>query len=253
MLTWLGAIMIGVCLGLLGSGGSIITVPILVYLVGHPEKQSIAESLVIVGGIALVGAIRAARARRLDGRSIVLFGLPGMAAAYAAAFGARWISGGVQLVILAAVMLAAAVFMYRRRDHPEDLSPRRISAARLALSGAAVGALTGIIGVGGGFLIVPALVLLGGLPIHSAIGTSLAIIFLNCATSFAGHHLALREFDQSEHWPTVLLFTGLGVAGALAGQSIGGRLDRRLLGRIFAVFLVLMCGYILVQEMPGLL
>ena len=114
MTSVVGAILIGLTLGLLGSGGSILTVPVLVYLLGHQDKVAIAESLAIVGGIALAGMIPYARARLIDWRSVVLFGLPGMAGTYGGAWLARFVSGPAQLTLFAGVMLIAAWMMMRR-------------------------------------------------------------------------------------------------------------------------------------------
>jgi len=113
-LALLGALIIGLTLGLLGSGGSILTVPVLVYVLGHNGKVAIAESLAIVGGIAIAGMLPYARARQVDWRSVLFFGLPGMAGTYGGAWLARFISGPTQLVIFGCVMLAAAWMMFRK-------------------------------------------------------------------------------------------------------------------------------------------
>ncbi|WP_156303167.1 sulfite exporter TauE/SafE family protein, partial [Thermus aquaticus] len=154
--------------------------PVLVYLLGEHPKQAIAESLLVVGGIALLGAIPFALRGLVDWRNILFFGLPGMAGTYLGAWLSQFVSGQVQLLTFALVMILAAYFMAR----PTPLRPtQKRQAWKIVLEGTAVGALTGFVGVGGGFLIVPALVLLGGLPMHLAVGTSLLIIALK---SFAG-------------------------------------------------------------------
>lgn len=164
-LALLGALLIGLSLGLLGSGGSILTVPVLVYLLGEPPKQAIAESLLIVGGIALLGAVPYALRGLVDFRNVLFFGLPGMAGTYFGAWLSRFVSGQVQLLTFALVMLLAAYFMARPLPLKRQEGGRK--PWKIVLDGLFVGALTGFVGVGGGFLIVPALVLLGGFPCTS--------------------------------------------------------------------------------------
>lgn len=150
-LAWLGALVIGLVLGLLGSGGSIVTVPVLVYLVHQPEKIAIAGSLAIVGGIALLGGVVAAVNGRVNARTVVLFGVPGMVGTYGGAWLATYVSGVSQLVIFAMVMLLAAWFMLRARAlaSPEG-SGSTGSVLGLGVQGGAVGILTGFVGVGEG-------------------------------------------------------------------------------------------------------
>jgi uncharacterized membrane protein YfcA len=248
ILALLGAALIGVSLGLLGSGGSIVTVPLLVYVVGHSEKASIAESLAIVGIISLFGAIVRARAHEVDWRSVVIFGPLTMVGAFAGGALSDFLTGPVQLLILAVIMLGAAVLMAR----PPKLEPagaeRTSGVAALAAAGLGVGIVTGLVGIGGGFMIVPALVLVGGLKMQRAIGTSLTLIFLNCVAGFASH---LRVLDSSEtvvDWVTILIFGALGVAGSIAGRSIGKRLNQKTLRRIFAIFILLIALWMLIRE-----
>ncbi len=256
MLTaWLGAISIGLTLGLLGSGGAIITVPLLVYLIGHPEKQAIAESLAIVGGVALAGAVRAQLRGKLSWPHVLLLGLPGMAGAYAGARLARHISGAVQLIALGVIMLGVAVLMFRGTvAENTGAAHRRINPVAPIIQGLGLGVLTGLLGVGGGFLIVPTLVLLAGLPMQTAVGTSLAIIALNCASGFVKAQAELARLPEGgaidAH--TTLVFMGLGVAGTLIGGSIGARINQARLRKVFAVFLLAMAGYILWRESPRL-
>lgn len=250
MLAWIGAVVIGVSLGLLGSGGAILTVPILVYLVGHGEKQSITESLAIVGLISLTGALRRLPDRRVDFRSVLYFGVPGMAGAYLGALASQWVSGAAQLVVLAGIMLAASVVMGRGGAKESDAPARKQHPGVLGAQGLFVGCVTGFVGVGGGFLIVPALVLLGGLPMHTAVGTSLAIIFINCASGFGKSIAVLHEQGMDVQWRTIAIFAGLGIVGSVLGASLGKRMDHRTLRRVFAVFLVVMAGYIVWRQWP---
>jgi hypothetical protein len=254
--TWLGALLVGVSLGLLGSGGSILTVPVLVFLAGEPEKLAITSSLAIVAAISAAGALPFARRRQIAWRSVILFGLPGMAGAALGAQVAHWLPAGMPLLIFAAVMFWAAAGMLRPAPAAaaaalpaQGVAPRW----RLARDGGLIGVLTGIIGVGGGFLILPALVLLARHPLREAIGTSLAIIALNALVGFVSHLLAdasqWRELD-----PLLMsVFIVVGIAGSLAGQSIGGRLPQRGLRRLFGVVLIAIAAFILWQQLPALL
>lgn len=247
ILAWIGAALIGLSLGLLGSGGSILTVPVLVYLVGEPEKLAITESLAIVGLISLFGALPYARRRQIAWARVAVFGLPGMLGTATGSVLSAHLSGGTQLLIFAVVMLLAATLMIRpppapgRRPHPTWLT---------ALEGAGVGVLTGVVGVGGGFLIVPALVLLGGLPMSLAVGTSLSIITLNSAAGFLHH---LHQGSPALHWPLIALFAVIGVVGTRVGDRIGRRLPQLTLRRSFAAFLIVMGLYVLGTTAPRVL
>ncbi len=249
LLAWFGAVAIGLSLGLLGSGGSIITVPVLVYLVGQPEKVAIAGSLAVVGSIALIGALQNAARGQLAWRSVLGFGLPGMAGTVGGAWLSGHVGGAVQLTVFAGVMLAAAVMMFRRSEPPAMPKPAR-ALPLLAVDGVAVGVLTGFVGVGGGFLILPALVLLGGLGMHAAIGTSLAIIAMNSFSGFAKHLQLLHAQGLSLDWVVLAKFVALGAAGSVAGSRLAHRLPQRSLRRGFAAFLVVMAALILWDSAP---
>ncbi|ALJ91537.1 sulfite exporter TauE/SafE family protein [Thermus aquaticus] len=245
-LALLGALLIGLSLGLLGSGGSILTVPVLVYLLGEYPKQAIAESLLIVGGIALLGAIPYALRGLVDWRNILFFGLPGMAGTYLGAWLSQFVSGQVQLLTFALVMILAAYFMAR----PTPLRPtQKRQAWKIVLEGTAVGALTGFVGVGGGFLIVPALVLLGGLPMHLAVGTSLLIIALKSFAGFYKYLHLLPAQGLSVNFTVAGLFVLVGALGSLLGGRVAVRLPHEALKRGFALFLVVMGVYIVAQNL----
>lgn len=205
---WLGAAAVGLSLGLLGSGGAILTTPILVYLVGHDEKGAIAESLAIVAAIAVFGVARAAPQGRVDFRSAMLLAVPGILGTSIGAQVAAFLTGTVQLSLLAALMLTAAALMFRGGRVNGSAAVDGIGAggdacvttARsvpaggsslwvVGMQGVGLGLATGLVGVGGGFLIVPVLVLLRKLPMPTAVGTSLAIIAgtdEECSPGFPG-------------------------------------------------------------------
>lgn len=251
VLAIIGAALVGATLGLLGSGGSILTVPILVYLVGHTKKASIAESLAIVGAIALVGAARQWRAGKVDARMWLWVGLPGIPGAYLGAVLSKQVTGALQLGVLGVLMLAAAVLMVRKKPKPKEGERVERHGATLGLIGLGVGLITGFVGVGGGFLIVPALVLLAGAEMPVAVGTSLAIITLNAASGFLKLLDVLGGVGEDRvDWGTIGLFAAVGIAGSVVGQSVGKRIDQATLKKVFAVFLVVMAGYILWREGP---
>lgn len=243
---WLGALLVGISLGLLGSGGSILTVPVLIYLVDEPEKVAIAESLGIVGIISLAGAIPYAIKKRVHWKSVLYFGVPGMAGTYGGAFLAKYVSGTLQLLVFAGVMIIAAIMMFRNNtDLPGTKVQLDHAKYKMVLEGIGVGILTGFVGVGGGFLIVPALVLMGGLPISLAVGTSLLIISMKSFSGFYKYLDVLQAFDLSVDWSLLLIFSAIGVLGSFAGKRIGDKISQKGLKQGFAIFLVIMAAYII--------
>lgn len=267
MTTIIGALLIGITLGLLGSGGSTITVPILVYLIGHDAKISIAESMAIVGFISAAGAIPFARSRQIDWTSVFLFGIPAMGGTFFGAYLGGLSSDEIQLIVFGIVLLVAAAIMIRRaffrpslveptpgtnESSPnKDWSPPPPSLLRYALvlvEGLVVGALTGFVGVGGGFLIVPALVILGKLPMRMAVGTSLVIITMKSLIGFAKYQTDLLHHGLSVDWNTIIVFTLIGLVGCGVGQLVNKRLNQRALMQVFAVFLVLIGGFVIFKE-----
>ena len=250
----LGAVAIGLVLGLLGSGGSILTVPVLVYLAGQPDKVAIAESLAIVGAIAAVGAVPYARQKLVDWHSVLYFGVPGIVGTYGGAALAKWIPGAVQLALFAVVMILAAGLMFRgRKEVPEGEERERQPLWLIGIEGLLVGVLTGLVGVGGGFLIVPALVLLGGLSMRLAVGTSLLIIAAKSAAGFFKYTDVLAETGQHVDWQLIGLFAAIGIAGSFVGNALSQRVPQGQLKRGFAVFLVVMGVFILGKEGPAAL
>lgn len=240
---------VGVSLGLLGSGGSILTVPILIYLLGQPDKVAIAGSLAIVGIISLVAAVPHVLRGWIDWRSVFLFGLPGMLGAWSGAYLAHFVSGSFQLVLFGIVMLLAAGFMLR----PAPIAGMQRQAWWLVVAeGLTVGIVTGLVGVGGGFLIVPALVLLGGLPMHAAIGTSLLIIALKSGVGIFEYVQVLQGEGLALDWTVIAIFSAVGIAGSLLGSIIGRHMSRTILQRVFAVFLVATSVFVLVHNVGRL-
>ncbi|NEA29982.1 sulfite exporter TauE/SafE family protein [Actinomadura bangladeshensis] len=244
-LTLLAALAVGVSLGLLGGGGSILTVPVLVYVAGVETKQAIAMSLFVVGATSLAGVLPHARARRVRWRTGLLFGGAGMAGAYAGGRLAAYIPGGVLLAAFAVMMAVTAVAMLRGRPATEGGHAER-PIFRILGEGVTVGLVTGLVGAGGGFLVVPALVLLGGLSMPAAVGTSLLVIAMK---SFAG----LAGYLSSVHidWPLTLAVAGAAVVGGLAGSRLAGRVDPQRLRRAFGWFVLVMAAVVVTQQAPA--
>lgn len=240
------AALVGLSLGLLGGGGSILTVPIFVYVLGFAAKPAIAMSLPVVGTTSLVGALGHWRAGNVDLRAALLFGGIAMIGAYAGARLAVFVPGNIQLIMLAVLMLAAAVSMLRsgrRSATTGEPTPARPSVALLAVIGLAVGLTTGLVGIGGGFLVVPALVVLGRVPMKQAVGTSLLVIAMNSAAGFAGY---LGQVEIA--WGFTAAFTAIAVAGIIAGTYLIRFVSPAALKRGFAVFLLVIGGLMLLQS-----
>jgi uncharacterized membrane protein YfcA len=249
----LGACAIGLSLGLMGSGGSILTVPVLVYLVDQPEKVAIAGSLVIVGSIALLGSLPYMRQRLVDWPMVWLFGIPGMIGTYGGAWISTYLTGIMQLAIFAGVMLLASYFMLRPKKNIEEESDHERHIIKIILDGLVVGVITGIVGVGGGFLIVPALVLLGGLTMRNAIATSLVIIALKSFSGFVKYLDVLEKTGLSLDWQVIGVMIILGGLGSTLGNKIANKVPQDKLKKMFGTFLIIMGVYILYRSVPQLL
>lgn len=227
------AVLIGLSLGLLGSGGSIITLPVLVYVAAVPAHRAVGMSLAVVGGVSTLGSFLNLRRGTFDVRAGLFFALSGMAGAFIGARFTHLVSAPVLLFLFGALMLVVGGRMLLAA--PGALPARPCRPVRCLATGAGVGALTGFLGVGGGFLILPALVLFAGLEMKTAIGTSLAVIAVNCLGGLAGQ-LRYVEFD----WPLTLGFLGAAAAGMGIGTMLTGRLSAANLRRAFAWCVVLL-------------
>jgi uncharacterized membrane protein YfcA len=247
MIGYMFALAIGLSLGILGGGGSILTVPIFVYVMGYSAKQSIAMSLVVVGATSLVGAIRHWRAGSFDVRAAIVFGVLAMVGARGGAELARFVPGIVQLSLLGVVMVVAAGLMLRRGEQPTETAKARpndaVAALATAVVGVAVGVLTGLVGVGGGFLFVPSLVLLARLPMKTAVGTSLFVIALSTASGALGY-----RGQTIVPWDVVGWFTLIATAGIFVGTYLLRYVSQQALRRAFAYFLFGMAGFVLYQN-----
>jgi uncharacterized membrane protein YfcA len=241
------AVAVGLALGLLGGGGSILTVPLLVYVAGLEAKEAIATSLLVVGVTSLVAMLAHARAGRVRWRTGLLFGAAGMLGAYAGGRLAAFLPGAVLLGAFGLMMLATAVAMIRgRRDAATTPAPHELPVPTVLLEGMVVGLVTGIVGAGGGFLVVPALALLGGLPMGVAVGTSLLVIAMKSFAGLAGY-LASVEID----WAFAAAVTAAAVLGSLVGGRLAGRLHQDTLRTTFGWFVLVMAVLVLAQQLPA--
>jgi uncharacterized membrane protein YfcA len=236
------SVVMGLALGLLGGGGSILTVPILVYALGLPAKEAIATSLLVVGVTSAVAAASHARAGRVRWRTALAFGSAAMAGAFAGGRLASFISPETLLALFGGVMLATAVAMLR----PLRVARGEPRLARIVLDGLVVGGVTGLVGAGGGFLVTPALVLFGGLPMPIAVGTSLAVIAMKSLAGLAGY-LGHVRIDLS----LASVVTLAAVGGSLVGARLSSRISAASLRRGFALFVIAMALFVLAAQLPA--
>lgn len=235
--------MIGLVLGLLGGGGSILTVPALVYVAGQTPAGAVTASLVIVGANSAVGAMLHRAQGTLNWRVALMFGGSGMALAYIAGGLSHLLPPTLLLELFALLMLVVGIVLISRRTAAETIRRER-SIPVIMAAGAGVGILTGFLGVGGGFLIVPALVMLVGLPIHKAVGTSLVIIVMNSMAGLLGH-LGTATLD----WNIILMFVVTGLAGTFSGVRLAKRFRPTQLQRVFAVFIIGLAMFLLYDNL----
>lgn len=227
---------IGLSLGLVGGGGSIVAVPVLVYVLGEDVKAATTTSLLVVGATALVGGLDHARRGHVRWRIALAFAAAGSIGALVGTTLNRAADSDLILVLFALLLLAAAYAMVRGRGPAarDVAAPRARLALRVAASGLVVGILTGFFGVGGGFIIVPALALLLALPMNAAVGTSLIVIALTSMTALVAH-LASGAID----WGIASALTASAIAGALGGSRVSERVSNESLRRGFAALVAI--------------
>lgn len=253
--------MVGVSLGLIGSGGSILTVPILVYVLHVNPVMATAYSLFIVGSTALVGAVQTAIQKKVDFKTVAIFGLPSIAAVYATrmwlvpiipnelfSIGSLVITKPIALMLLfAIVMILASISMIKsgkKKDAVDENAPMKYNYPMIFLEGAVVGLLTGLVGAGGGFLIIPALVLLARMPMKLAVGTSLFIIAAKSLIGFIGDLQGSHVID----WKLLGSFTAFAVAGIFIGIHLSKKISGDKLKKTFGWFVLVMGIYIIIRE-----
>ncbi len=234
---------IGVTMGLLGGGGSILTVPALVYLVGQTPHMAVTTSLMIVGANSAMGVLFHSRHGVVNPRIAVLFGGVGMVVAYLAAGISRLLPGTLLMLAFGAIMLLFGVLMLRGAK-TETRTEAQPPVWAVLLTGAGIGLMTGVLGVGGGFMIVPAMVLLLGLPMREAVGTSLIVIAMNSLAGFLGHLEGLTI-----DYGLIAAFAVSGIVGTFIGARLAARLRPEILRRLFGVFILLLGSVLLVDNL----
>jgi len=247
----LGGALVGLSLGLLGAGGAILSIPIFTLVLGHAIGVAKIEALAVTGAIALVSGIRAVLARNTDFGRFVAFALPGLAGAWLGGPIGKSISPIVQAALFATLAIVAAWRMIAVRNETDHTGVRPMSGRAVAiapLTGFGIGVLTSVIGVGGGFLIVPALVLVAALPIKLATGTSLLVIAANSLVGIASASFYQRDSFAAVDWKPVAIVTLCGVIGSIVGARFAARLPASVVRRIFAAVLVAVALAVVLKE-----
>ncbi|HET7638572.1 MAG TPA: sulfite exporter TauE/SafE family protein [Ktedonobacteraceae bacterium] len=247
LVTIVFGVAIGLVLGMLGGGGSILTVPALVYPLHMDPHVAVTASLMIVGVNALMGSVIHWRSGHVRLKEATLFGVYGIVSSYAGARLSTLLDSTLLMILFALLMLVIAVVMLRPKIGVTTRSTHR-SWWLVLLGGLGVGLLTGFLGVGGGFLVVPALVLLLGMEMPTAVGSSLIVIAMNSAAGIVGHlnsHLALP-------WAEILVFTAVGIGGLLIGAKLMKILPVARLQQAFALFVLGLSLVLLVINVPKL-
>lgn len=267
ILGYFASALIGVSLGLIGGGGSILTVPVLVYLFGIDPILATAYSLFIVGSTSLVGSFTKFKDGMVNVKTAIIFGIPAIFAVYATrAYLVPVIPSTIFTIsdfvvtkamlmmgLFAVLMVFASVSMIRNKpiavSAEAEKNPQSFNYPMILMEGIVVGVLTGLVGAGGGFLIIPALVLFSKLPMKQAVGTSLVIIAAKSLIGFLGD-ISHYELD----WTLLATITGLAIAGIFIGNILSRKVDSDKLKKSFGWFVLAMGIYILVKELvlaPG--
>jgi uncharacterized membrane protein YfcA len=244
ILPWLGYLIVTVFLGLVGTGGSILILPILIYFFGLDIKVAITSSLFLIGSLALFRCIALIKYQLIDWKMVLLFGFPALLGTYFGATISSYNSGSMQLIFYIMLLLIGAILLFRKSDYINVHHEKHYW--QVALDGIIIGIITSFVGVGGGFLIVPALILMAGLNLKNAIATSLIIIVIK---SYFGFFLYLKELQQlklSIDWDLLLMITMFGSIGLLLWHFFNHHLNQLLLKRIFSIALVISSLLILI-------
>ena len=254
------AIVIGISLGLIGGGGSILTVPVLVYIMGIDPMLATAYSLFVVGSTSLVGAGTYMKKGLVNYKTAIVFAIPSFIAVFLTrkflvpalpdplfSIGESLVTKNIGIMVFfGLIMLAASYSMIRSKNDGagDEKQAIKFNFPMIALEGSVVGLITGIVGAGGGFLIIPALVLLAKLPMKMAVGTSLVIIAAKSLIGFLGD-LSTQTID----WPLLIMFTGLSIVGIFIGSALSKKINERVLKTGFGWFVLLMGIFIIAKEL----
>ena len=252
------SLFIGGAVGILGGGGSILTTPLLVYVLDFDAKQAITASLFVVAVTSFFGLISHARAGRVVWRTGLIFGGAGMVGAFIGGQIGSHLPGAVLLGAFSIMMGVTAVAMIRGRKKIKSEHHAGLPLFRIILDGLVVGLVTGLVGAGGGFLVVPALALLGGLPMPMAVATSLLVVAMKSTAGFAGYALTFGggsfvslNPETEINWGVTLIVTAGAVVGALIGSRLVGKMHPDKLRKGFGWFVLVMAVFILSQQIGG--
>lgn len=260
---YIASIVIGISLGLIGGGGSILTVPVLVYLLGVEPMMATAYSLFIVGLSSLIGAFPKYKQGLISIKTAVVFGIPSIAAVFATRkfivpaipqevfhIGDFVVTRAILMMILFAIlMVAASVSMIRDKksgNTENNNEEQKFNYPMIILEGTVVGVLTGLVGAGGGFLIIPALVMLSKLPMKMAVGTSLLIIAAKSLIGFLGD---LSTNAANMDWKILGMVTAFAIGGIFVGNALSKKIDGNKLKKGFGWFVLVMGLYIIINEL----
>ena len=240
----IGAI-VGLLLGLIGGGGAVLIVPSMVYILHVDAHVALATALVIVGVNALIGGVMAWRAGRTHITTALPFGMAGIVTAYLGARISRLIPGDILLIAFSCMLLVIARVMYQGNNTPQQVATQARPLWHVLLIGSSVGLVTGILGVGGGFLIVPAMVLLVGMPMSEAVGTSLIVIAINSGASMLGH------LDTPLDWTLIMWLLVGAIPSILISSRISPHISPKRLRYAFAIFVSVVAVIMLVENAWG--
>jgi uncharacterized membrane protein YfcA len=259
LIGYISSILIGISLGLIGSGGSILTVPVLVYMFGVDAVIATSYSLFIVGFTSAIGSVGYFRKGLVNIKTAIVFGIPSIVAVFLTrayivpaipkevfSVGDFMVTKSILMLLLFAILMIAASYSMIKKNKntkEEDLGPQKFNYPVILIEGAIVGLVTGLVGAGGGFLIIPALVLLSKLPMKEAVGTSLVIIAAKSLIGFFG-----EGGDEVINWTLLAMISAFATAGIFIGIYLSKKIDGAKLKPIFGWFVLLMGIYIIIKE-----
>jgi uncharacterized membrane protein YfcA len=236
------AVFVGIALGLLGGGGSTLTVPLLAFVAGLDARHAITTALLVVGVTSAVGSVAHARAGRVQWRAALLLGPTGMAGAYLGGRLALYVPGSISMGVFAVIMIVSATVLLNDRRNAEATTEPHLPGVKTAVLGISVGVVSGMTGAGGGFLLVAVLALVGGLALPIAVGTSLVIVTMHCVAALAG-----RLSGEHVDWQLAVMVTAAAVIGSLIGERMTPKIDPRILRTAFGLLVLLMASVVIAR------
>jgi uncharacterized membrane protein YfcA len=237
------AVLVGIALGLLGGGGSTLTVPLLAFVAGLDARHAITTALLVIGATSAVGSVAHAFSGRVHWRAAMLLGPIGMAGAYLGGLLAQCVPGAISMVVFAVIMIVSAIALLRDRENVGVTSELHLPPVKTAVLGISVGIVSGLTGAGGGFLLVAALAAVCGLAMPIAVGTSLVVITMHCVAALAG-----RLSGEHVDWRLAAMVTAAAVVGGLIGERMTPRIDPHILRKAFGVLVLLTATGVIERE-----